>query len=530
MEPEKQVLIVNDVQDQLDLASLIMQKAGYGVATAEDGLEGFQLAEQVQPTLIISDVSMPRVDGLELTRMVRSSATLGDTPILLLSAVRKGDQSAAAGMRAGADDYLESPYDPMCLVAKATTLVERKRVEQALQTSENEKRQIIEALRRSEEQFLQSQKLEAVGRLAGGVAHDFNNLLTAIMGYSDIALRRLRPDDPLSTYLTEIKKAGERAASLTRQLLAFSRKQVMQPKVLDLNSVINDMQRMLQRIIGEDIELVTKLSADLGSVKVDPSHLEQVIMNLVVNARDAMRLGGHLFIETANTDLDETYSRQHIAIEPGRFVMFAVSDTGAGMSEETRLHIFEPFFTTKEVGKGTGLGLSTVYGIVKQSGGSIWVYSEKGKGTTFKVYLPRVDEGIEEYKRSQTGGVVPRGVETILIAEDAKPVRNLAKEVLSSGGYKVLESDSGGAAIVTSEQHQGPIHLLLTDVVMPGMSGRELAERLLVMNPEMRVVYMSGYTQDAIVHRGVLDGGVNFLPKPFSPEALRFKVREVLDA
>ena len=302
----------------------------------------------------------------------------------------------------------------------------------------------------------------------------------------------------------------------------------MQPRVLDLNSVIIDMQTMLHRIIGEDIELVISLSPSLGRVRADPGQVEQVIMNLVVNSRDAMPLGGKLIIETANNYLDETYSRQHIAVVPGPFVMPAVSDTGVGIDEATQKHIFEPFFTTKDIGKGTGLGLSTVYGIVKQSGGNIWVYSEVDKGTTFKVYLPRVDENVEELKLSHINGDTAQRAETILLVEDAELVRNVTKEMLITSGYKVLEADSGAAAILICEQHQEPIHLLLTDVVMPNMSGRELADRLIVLHPEMRVVYMSGYTQDTIVHHGVLDEGINFIEKPFSAEALSLKVRDVL--
>jgi len=528
MERQNQILIVNDLADHLNLASLVIQQAGYDVATAEDGVQGFQLAQMLQPVLIISDVSMPRADGLELTRMIRASETLGGTPILLMSAVRKGDQNAAEGLEAGADDYLEAPYDPVCLVAKVIKLVERKRAEEALKLSEKEKEAVIEALRCSEEQFLQSQKLEAVGRLAGGVAHDFNNLLTAIGGYSELSLRRLSSDDPLTGYLKEIKRASERAASLTRQLLAFSRKQIMQPKVLDLNSVITDLQGMLSRIIGEDIKQILTLSSNLGSVKADPGQLEQVIMNLAVNAKDAMPLGGKLIIETANRYLDEAYSEQHIAVAPGPFVMLAISDTGIGMDEATQKQIFEPFFTTKPVGKGTGLGLSMVYGIVKQSAGSIWVYSEVGKGTTFKLYFPMVDESSEKYEPTHASAEIPRGTETILLVEDAESVRNLARDTLNIGGYEVLDADSGAAAMLICEQHREPIHLLLTDVVMPEMSGPELAECLLVQHPEMRVLYMSGYMQDAIVHHGLLDEGINFIEKPFSPEALSLKVLEVL--
>jgi signal transduction histidine kinase/ActR/RegA family two-component response regulator len=391
-----------------------------------------------------------------------------------------------------------------------------------------EKAEALNALRESQEQLLQSQKLEAVGQLAGGVAHDFNNLLTVIGGYSEMLLKGAAPEDPSRQKILEIRKAAERAASLTRQLLAFSRKQVLQPKVLDLNSVVPDMGKMLRRMIGEDIELRTVLQPDLGNVKADPGQMEQVVMNLVVNARDAMRSGGTLTIETANAYLDETYARHHVAVVPGPYVMLAVSDTGTGMDEVTQQRIFEPFFTTKTLGKGTGLGLSTVYGIVKQSGGSIWAYSEVGKGTIFKVYLPRVDERAEEYKHVATLTDLPKGTETILLAEDAEMVRNLAKEVLETSGYRVLEATTGKAALRIAHQNQEQIHLLLTDVVMPEMSGRELANQLVLLHPEMRVLYMSGYTEDTIVHHGVLEEGINFIQKPFGPDTLSLKVREVL--
>ncbi|MFL6210413.1 MAG: PAS domain S-box protein [Pyrinomonadaceae bacterium] len=379
-----------------------------------------------------------------------------------------------------------------------------------------------------EEQLRQAQKMEAVGQLAGGVAHDFNNLLTAITGYSELTLMRLQAADPLRRNIEEVKKAGERAAALTRQLLAFSRKQVLQPKVIDLNAVVSELEKMLRRLIGEDIGLRTALAPTLGSIKADPGQIEQIIMNLVVNARDAMPQGGKLTIETQNVYLDEDYAKTHIAVTPGPYVLLAVSDTGTGMDEKIRARIFEPFFTTKEVGKGTGLGLSTVYGIVKQSGGNIWVYSEVGLGTTFKVYLPRVDEGAEEYQRGAETEAALYGTETILLAEDEEMVRKLAREVLEMYGYQVLEAANGGAALLICERHTEPIHLLITDVIMPEMSGRKLAARLARLRPEMKVLYMSGYTDNAIVHQGVLDEGTNFIQKPFAPHALAQKVRAVL--
>jgi PAS domain S-box-containing protein len=379
-----------------------------------------------------------------------------------------------------------------------------------------------------EEQFRQSQKMEAVGQLAGGVAHDFNNLLTAINGYSALTLARLQAEDPLRRNLEEIRKAGDRAAALTRQLLAFSRKQVLQPKVFNLNSVVSDLERMLRRLIGEDKELRTVLESKLGSIKADPGQIEQIIMNLVVNARDALLQGGKLTIETKNVYLDNDYTKHHIAVVPGPFVMLAVSDTGIGMDEQTKARIFEPFFTTKLAGKGTGLGLSTVYGIVKQSGGNIWVYSEAGRGTTFKVYLPRVDEGAQEYKRNAETVEDLQGTGTILLAEDEEMVRTLARQVLEMYGYQVLEAANGGAALLICERHKEGIHLLVTDVVMPEMSGPELADRLAQLRPKMKVLFMSGYTDDTIVHQGVLDEGTPFIQKPFAPDDLARKVKEVL--
>jgi len=379
-----------------------------------------------------------------------------------------------------------------------------------------------------EEQLRQSQKMEAVGRLAGGIAHDFNNLLTVIKGYSELMLDELGSADPLRAEVDEIKKAADRAATLTRQLLAFSRQQVLAPKVIDLNTVVSNMDKLLHRLLGEDIDLFTVLEHGLGRVKADPGQIEQVIMNLAVNARDAMPQGGKLTVETTNVDLDENYARDHVSVKPGRYVMLAVTDTGVGMTEKVKSRIFEPFFTTKEVGRGTGLGLSTVYGIIKQSGGYIWVYSEVGIGSTFKVYLPCVEAPIE---LPSLNGFQParRGYETVLLVEDEDGVRALMRQVLHKHGYNVLESRHGGEALLTCERHQGKIDLLLTDVVLEQMSGRELAERLLKVRPEMKVLYVSGYADDAIVHHGVLNAGMAFLQKPFTTEALARKIRYVLD-
>lgn len=392
-----------------------------------------------------------------------------------------------------------------------------------------ERKQAEEALHRSEEQLRQALKMEAVGKLAGGVAHDFNNLLTAINGYSEMCLRRLTPDHDLHRPIAEINKQGTRAAALTRQLLAFSRKQILQPQVIELNHIVLELSKMLQRLIGEDIDLLMGLAADLGRIKADPSQLEQVLLNLCVNARDAMPTGGKLTIETSNVYLSQEFAGRHLSVPPGPYVMLAVSDTGCGMDAETEARIFEPFFTTKEVGKGTGLGLATVYGIVKQSGGSIWVYSELGQGTTFKVYFPCVDAKADTPKADSRNSELMSGVETVLLVEDEAVVREMSMEILKECGYQVLQAQDGNEALMLARQHNGEIHLMLTDVVMPRMSGRELTERLATLRPDTKVLYMSGYTDDAIVHHGVLEAGTAFIGKPFTMEALARKVRETLD-
>ncbi len=370
--------------------------------------------------------------------------------------------------------------------------------------------------------------MEAIGRLAGGIAHDFNNLLSVILSYGELIGGELPRDNPLQSELAEIRKAGQRAADLTRQLLAFSRRQVLEPRVVDLNQVVVGMNKLVQRLIGEDIELRTVGAPDLASVKVDPGQIEQCLMNLVVNARDAMPDGGTLTIETANVDLDPSYLSEHAGMAPGAHVMLAVTDTGCGMDEETLSRVFEPFFTTKEAGKGTGLGLSTVFGIVKQSGGHVWVYSEPGKGTTFKLYFPRV-AALERHASGLTPQVRPRGTETILLVEDEDQVRALASAVLARQGYKIHTAENGSAAIALLETLSGDVDLLLTDVVMPKMSGRELAEKIAPARPKMKVLFMSGYTDDTVVHHGVLDSGFAFLQKPITPDTLARKVREVLD-
>ena len=379
-----------------------------------------------------------------------------------------------------------------------------------------------------ETQLQQSRKMEAVGRLAGGIAHDFNNLLTIITGYTELALNRPQLPHEVRADIERIENASGRAAALVRQLLAFSRKQVLQPKILDLNKIVLNLDSLLRRLMDERIQMVTQVKDDIGKVKADPAQIEQVIMNLVVNARDAMPEGGRLVVETCNTDLDATYAVDHVSVKPGRYVMLAVSDTGVGMDKQTVAHIFEPFFTTKESGRGTGLGLSTVYGIVKQSGGYIWVYSEPGKGSTFKVYLPRVDESPEELTTGESTHRAQAGKETILVVEDEEDVRELIQTVLREKGYEVIVSEDPQHAERAAAQFGGEIHLLLTDMVMPGISGRELATRISARRQGIRVLYMSGYTDNVITAGGMLEKGLAFLQKPFSPATLVQKVREVL--
>ncbi|HXF94697.1 MAG TPA: response regulator [Gemmatimonadales bacterium] len=469
-----------------------------------------QALAEYRPDLILSDHNLPDLTGRAALDLAR--AALPDVPFILVTGSL--DEEAAVGyMKAGAADYVLK--DRLLRLSAAVSAA----LEQARERAIN---------RELERQLQQAQKMEAIGRLAGGIAHDFNNLLTAIIGYADLLAENLADRPGASADLDEIRRAAERAADLTRRLLAFSRKQILEPRVVDLNALVTDFERMLRRLIGEDVELRLALAPELGLVRADPGQLEQVIMNLAVNARDAMPSGGKLAIETANVELDAAYAARHVGVTPGRYVMLAVSDTGTGMDQATKARLFEPFFTTKPPGKGTGLGLSMVYGIVKQSGGNIWVYSEPGRGTTFKIYLPQVEAG--EEPEAAAGPIRDtRGTETVLVVEDAEPVRTLARRVLEERGYRVLEAQTAAEAQVAAELHRGPLDLILTDVVLPDLSGRELAERLTARWPALKVLYMSGYTDDSIVQHGVLEAGVAYLQKPFTPESLAAKVRGVLD-
>jgi len=514
METGVRILFVEDSREDAELEERELRTSGLlfqskRVWTRDECARALR---EFKPDVVISDYSMPDMDGLGALEI--SKRICPEVPFIFVSGTI-GEERAVESLKLGATDYVIKGR------LKGLPIKIRRALKEAADRAEN---------RRLEEELRQSQKVEAIGRLAGGIAHDFNNLLTAIVGYSDLALTNLGEGSPLSADILEIKKAGQRAATLTRQLLAFSRKQVLQPIVLDLNDVVSNTENMLRRLIGEDIELVTLLGTNLASVRADPGQIEQIILNLTVNARDAMPQGGKLTIETANVELDEAYARRHIAVEPGSYVMLAVRDNGLGMDAETQEHLFEPFFTTKELGKGTGLGLSTVYGIVKQSGGNISVHSEPGKGAIFEIYFPRVNEAAEareQPKKDHSESLT--GTETVLLVEDQGIVRNLVRNVLDRHGYNVLQASHGEEALRLANEHEGPIHLLLTDVVLPQMSGQQLAERMATLRSEMRVLYMSGYTNDAIVHHGVLDPGISFLQKPFTPDALARKIREILD-
>jgi two-component system cell cycle sensor histidine kinase/response regulator CckA len=755
------ILIVNDDADQRELLATVLTLAGAIVHQAGDGAEAFAAALDLEPDAIVTDVNMPRMDGIALCRAVRADADLRDVPVLLVSAISRDSAAAAEGFAAGADDYLELPYEPMRLVAKVARLAQRRSAERTLRHSEAElralfaglsdvvlvldvdgtyirvaptrtrmlyrpsaelvgstlhdvfpaeqadlylreirraltsgvprefeytvqidgedvwfdatlsptpdhvvfwvardvtkRRQAEAALQQSEarmrllvdstaegiigidlegrcttcnraavemlgyesaadvlgkpmhplvhhtradgtpnpldhcaimhslrdgvavhvddevfrrrdggafpvayhaspvrgdgaitgcvvtfldttdqrllqEKLIQSQKMEAVGRLGAGIAHDFNNLLTAIIGFSELVIQALPVGCPPREDAEQIRQAGERAGILTRQLLAFSRRQVLKPVLLDLNAVVERTEAILKRVIGEDINLHTVLPCGLSLVRADLGQLEQVLMNLAVNAKDAMPGGGTLTIETAEVDLDRSYDSLRAPVEAGRYMMAAVTDTGHGMDEYVRAHLFEPFFTTKDPGHGTGLGLSTVHDIVRQCGGAIWVDSEVGRGTTFKIYLPCVGgDHAHSAMPAGAGQPNPRGTETLLLVEDAPHVRALAQQILQRAGYTVLVAINGEEAVRVAARHQHVLDLVLTDVVMPMMGGRAAADHIRGPHPESRVIYMSGYPDSSIVHQGVLNPGVAFLEKPFTPGGLLRKVRDVLD-
>ncbi len=470
--------------------------------------------------LIISDFSLPSYDGRSALLLAREKHP--DVPYIFFSGTI-GEDAAIEALKDGATDYVLKQR-PSRLVAAV-----RRALNEARERAERKRTE--EELRKTEAQLRQAQKLEGIGQLAGGIAHDFNNLLTVINGYSELMLQTLPPSHPVRAHVEQIREAGKRAASLTQQILAFSRRQTLAPVIFNLNDAVTNMEKLLRRLIGEHIALVTSPDPALGYVKADQGQIEQVVMNLAVNARDAMPNGGTLTIETRNVELDESFTRSHLSIQPGPHVKLSVRDTGCGMDAATQARIFEPFFTTKEPGEGTGLGLATVYGIVKQSGGTVWVESETGRGSTFSVYLPRVpgETSSESVWQAGLSLDLPKGSETILLVEDDDRVRGLIRQILRKQGYVVLDARQGSKALEVSEKFTKPIHLLLTDLVMPGMNGRELADRLSSMHPGLKVLYISGYAHNVLGQRGALSPGIAFLTKPFTPDSLVRKVREVLD-
>jgi signal transduction histidine kinase len=513
-------LIADDSEDDVFFLLRELRKAGY-----EPDYERVSTAPAMKAALerqawdiVISDYEMPHFGGFEALQLLKESGQ--DLPFILVSAV-VSEETAVAAMKAGAHDYIMKRK-----LARLVPAIERELREAQTRIA---RKAAEEALRQSEEQLRQTQKIEAVGRLAAGVAHDFNNFLTAITGHSELLLRQMDADDPRRKNAEQIEKVAYMAAALTRQLLTFCRKQVIEPRVLELNAVIRNIERMLRLLIGEDIEFSTSLGLAAGHIKGDLGQMEQVIMNLAVNARDAMPKGGKLTITTANTTLDKNHLKNFPDLFAGDYVMIAIADTGTGMSEEVKAHLFEPFFTTKPLGKGTGLGLATCFGIVKQNNGLIRVHSELGRGTTFEIYFPQVQSAVEPSPVRITPRDPAGGSETVLLVEDEQAVRELAVAILRNKGYTVVEAANGEEGLRMARQHDRKIDLVLTDVVMPVMGGKEMTDVLCTSHPDTKVLFTSGYTGDALMDLGVLRSDIRFLQKPYFTATLTRKVREVLD-
>ncbi len=517
--PDARILSVDDQESNLRLMELVLKQGGYACyRSVSDSRQALSVFREFQPDLVLLDLMMPPPDGVAVIEQLRPLAADTYLPIVVLTADATAESKRRA-LAAGAKDFLTKPLDAVEVLLRIENLLETRFLYQKLQQRAD----------RFEAQFIQAQRLEAVGMLAGGVAHDFNNLLTVILGFSEVVLGELPRDEPVHDRVQQIRNAAKRAAALTRQLLAFSRKQTLAPVILNLNDLVSETEKLLRRLIGEDVVLTTVLDPALGRVNADPGQVEQVLMNLAVNARDAMPTGGRLTIETRNVDMDAAAARQHPEGRPGLWVVLAVRDTGCGMDEATRARIFEPFFTTKEAGKGTGLGLATVYGIVKQSGGFLEVNTAPGRGTTFEVYLPYLAHAPTPVSGSQPDlARLPRGTGTVLLVEDEEGVRTLAGVVLSLAGYTVLEARDGKEALKVCASHAGPIDLVVTDVVMPEMSGRELVDRIAALRAELKVLFVSGYTESDVLRHGVGEAATAFLQKPFTPSVLARKVHEML--
>jgi signal transduction histidine kinase len=515
------VLVADDSENDVVILLHTLRKAGYeplyervSNATAMREALGKQTWD-----IVISDYEMPGFGGFEALQLVKESGQ--DIPFILVSAV-VSEVTAVAAMKAGAHDFIMKRK-----LARLAPAIERELREAQTRAA---KKATEEALRQSEDQLRQAQKLEAVARLAAGVAHDFNNILTAIIGHSEMLLRALEPTDPKRKNAQQIEKCAGMAASLTRQLLIFSRKQVTEPRVFKLNEGIRNIEQMLRRLLGEDIEFRATLDPAAGQIKADPTQIEQVLMNLAVNARDAMPKGGKLTATTANITVDKTVLKNFPGLAPGSYVQLALTDTGTGMTDEVKAHLFEPFFTTKPVGKGTGLGLAICFGIVKQSSGHIEVESEVGKGTTFRLYFPLASNTSEPDPVRAPAGQVAGGSETVLLVEDEPAVRELAVTTLRERGYKVMEAGNGEEGLRIARQHNGKIDLVLTDVVMPVMGGKEMTDSLRGSRPDTKILFTSGYAEEALGHRGVPRGGIGFLEKPYLTDTLARRVREVLDS
>lgn len=540
------VVIVDDTPANLRLLNELLLREGYQVRLFLRGMLALEAMLSEPPDLLLLDITMPEMSGYALCQEMKKNETLRDIPILFISALDETADKIKA-FNAGGIDYITKPFQAEEVYARVKTHLELRRLQKELQNqnqrlesmvqdrtaelvhaNEQLKKEIAERIK-LESQLIQSQKMGAIGRLAGGVAHDFNNLLMVIEGCSTFAMQRLDAEDPLYQELTNIKDAGRRAAALTRQLLTFSRRQITQPQCLFINDLVQGMCKMLCRLIGEDVELLTVLAPSLRLIKADPGQIEQIIMNLAVNSRDAMPKGGKITIETANVYLDESGSFKYAEARPGTHVMIAFSDTGCGIDPAIQTKIFEPFFTTKALGKGTGLGLSTVYGIVSQNEGLITVASELERGTTFRIFFPAIDTSSASLHAEQPSDEAYRGTETILVVEDDRITRGIMTRILKEKNYTVLEASTGTEALHLYTMYEHPIHLILTDVIMPGLSGRELFEQIRSFNSRARVLFISGYTDEMIATHGVLDQGIALLQKPVSPSDILRKVRAVLD-